>query len=130
MEADKSYVTMEQHICVVCTEAFDTDTVLLHQRLKPVFAPKTITGWGLCPVHQKMKDEGYIAIVGVKGSNLYGNPNPDEVDRTGDIIHIKAEAWDKVFNTTPPPPKGVCWMDEEGIAKLKTLKGPSDESQT
>ena len=49
---DKSHVSLEQHVCLVCGTAFDTGAILLDKRLRASMERHTATGWGLCPEHQ------------------------------------------------------------------------------
>ena len=60
---DKSHVSLEQHVCLVCGKAFDTGTILLDKRLRASMEHHTKTGWGLCPEHQKLADDGFVALV-------------------------------------------------------------------
>ncbi|WP_430522156.1 hypothetical protein [Pseudomonas aeruginosa] len=46
---DKSHVSLEQHVCLVCGTAFDTGAILLDKRLRASMERHTATGWGLCP---------------------------------------------------------------------------------
>ena len=62
---NKSYVTMEQHICIICGKEFDTGALLLDKRLRKQFDQHTTTGIGMCPEHKKLHEEGYIALVGI-----------------------------------------------------------------
>ena len=59
---DKSHVSLEQHVCLVCGKAFDTGTILLDKRLRASMEHHTKTGWGLCPEHQKLADDGFVAL--------------------------------------------------------------------
>jgi len=61
----KSYVSMERKKCGVCGKDYDSGSILLDRRLKESMERHTLTGWGMCEEHQKLKDAGYIAIVGV-----------------------------------------------------------------
>ena len=49
---DKSHVSLEQHVCLVCGAGFDTGTILLDKRLRASMERHTAIGWGLCPEHQ------------------------------------------------------------------------------
>lgn len=79
--SDKSYVTLEQHVCVVCAKPFDTNALLLHRRLAPVFERHTVTGWGLCPEHQKLKDDGFVALVEIDRAKSSGDSPEEVLDR-------------------------------------------------
>lgn len=57
---DKSHVSIEQHVCLVCGQAFDTGAVLLDRRLRASMAHHTTTGWDLCPVLHDL-DLGFLA---------------------------------------------------------------------
>src|SRR3546814_18826039 len=60
---DKSHVSLEQHACLVCGARFDTGAILLDKRLRASMERPTATGWGLCPEHQKLSDDGFVALV-------------------------------------------------------------------
>lgn len=60
---DKSHVSLEQHVCLVCGASFDTGAILLDKRLRASMERHTATGWGLCPEHQKLSDDGCVALV-------------------------------------------------------------------
>ncbi len=49
---DKSYVSLEQHVCLVCGHAYDTGNLLLDKRLRASMQRHTTTGMGLCPDDQ------------------------------------------------------------------------------
>jgi hypothetical protein len=87
----KSHVTMEQHKCAVCGKDYDTGALLLDTRLGKRFEMHTVTGWGLCPEHQKLYDDGYVALVGadLAKSKLLSNGNctPEGAWRTGECKH-------------------------------------------
>ncbi|HHW2678374.1 hypothetical protein [Pseudomonas aeruginosa] len=57
---DKSHVSLEQHVCLVCGTGFDTGAILLDKRLRASMERHTATGWGLCPEHQKLSDDGLL----------------------------------------------------------------------
>ena len=60
---DKSHVSLEQHVCLVCGTAFDTGAILLDKRLRASMERHTTTGWGLCAEHQKLADDDFVALV-------------------------------------------------------------------
>lgn len=128
---DKSYVTLEQHVCVVCGQKFDTGSLLLDQRLRKTFEHKTLTGWGHCPEHKKLHDEGYIALVEIdpdKSDKLpNGNISPSGAWRTGRLAHIRMRAFMRLFNIQVP--EGQLIFIEPGvIEKLEKLQHPADRA--
>ena len=107
----KSYVTLEQRKCLVCGQDYDTNALLLDRYLRASFEHKTVTGWGLCPEHQKLYDDGYVALVGAdesKSSKLpSGNIDPSLAYRTGEVAHLRFAAFDRIV-------KGMSGTDASG----------------
>lgn len=102
---DKSHVSLEQHLCLVCGVAFDTGNLLLDRRLRASLEWHTTTGWGLCAEHRQRFEEGYVALVECDPQRS-GSPAhqdrlpPDRVWRTGRLAHLKREVFAKVFNVS------------------------------
>lgn len=105
----KSYVSIEQAVCPVCGTVHDTGSILMDRRLKESMEHTTVTHWAMCPEHQKLKDEGYIALV---GCNNQDQPTLETADRTGHIAHIRSSVWEKVFNV-PVPAKGMAFVSKK-----------------
>lgn len=120
----KSYVSMEANVCIVCTEQFDTGAILLDRRLRESMEPKTTTGWGMCPHHEALKDDGFVALVACdeakSGLLDNGNVDPAEAWRTGVIAHLRKGAFAEVFNV-PVPDGMLVFCDEEVIAAIQAL---------
>lgn len=128
---DKSHVSLEQHVCLVCGSTFDTGSILLDRRLRPTMEHHTTTGWGLCPEHQRLSSEGFVALVecdplrsGLPSGE--GSMKPEEAYRTGRVAHLKRSAFAKVFNvpiTTVQP----CMFVELGvIERLQSMVAPAE----
>ena len=122
---DKSYVTMEQHICMVCGVPYDTGNLLLDRRFFKRFERHTVTGHGLCPEHEKLFNDGYLAIVAIdpeKSSiDANGTVKPGDAHRTGSIAHIKRDC-DFAREHFPTTPEQVLvYADEELIKLLQSL---------
>ena len=96
---DKSHVSLEQQLCLVCGTAFDTGNILLDRRLRASMKHHTTTGWGLCPKHQRLFSEGFVALVECDPQRS-GTPSgsglmkPDQAYRTGRLAHLKRDAVD------------------------------------
>jgi len=114
----KSYVTLEQHCCPVCVKTFDTDALLLDRRLRDTFESKTVTDWEFCEACEKLKRGGYIALV--EADPERGDNTPGGAYRTGNIAHIKSEAFGRVFDV-PVPEGGLCFMEPGVIEKLQEM---------
>ena len=46
---DKSYVSLKQRLCLVCSTFFDTRNLLLDKRLRASMKRRTTTGWACVP---------------------------------------------------------------------------------
>jgi hypothetical protein len=129
MMMDKSYVTLEQAMCPVCGKVEDTGDLLLDRRLLPTFDHHTVTGYKLCAEHQKLHDDGYVALVATdpkKSTVTYDKNNqpcltPENAWRTGEIAHVRRSAWASVFNL-PAPATPFIFCDSEVIAKLQAKR--------
>jgi hypothetical protein len=125
----KSYVSMEQKKCLVCCKDFGNGTILLDRRLREKFETYTLTGWDLCPEHQKLFNDGFIALVGVDKAKSKilsnGNLNPEDAYRTGEIAHLRFEAFDRIMNVSGKDPEGkrfpVLFCEPDVIRKLEKI---------
>lgn len=117
-ESGKDIVSLGMATCPVCGKRH-ADSVLIQTRdiTHPKLGRETATGWALCPEDQQKKDEGYVAMVVVTNQN---QPTLETADRTGEVIHIRESVWPNVFNC-PVPPKGLCFIDTEAAAKIKSM---------
>lgn len=120
---NKSHVGMGYDLCPVCMKETNP-TVLLDKMLRPILDRNNFTGFSMCDEHQKMKDDGYIACIEVKG-----NQQPrtlQEAERTGKVAHIAGPAWERVFNSVVPE-KGICFLQEGVIDILEKNVGTNEK---
>jgi hypothetical protein len=116
---EKSHVSLEQHACLVCGVTFDTGSVLLDRRLRASMQHHTTTGWGLCAEHQRLFDDGFVAMVECDPQRS-GSPSsadrlmPEQAYRTGRLAHLKREMFAAVFNT-PIAANLPCVFVEPGV---------------
>jgi hypothetical protein len=100
--SEKSFVSIEQHVCMVCGAAFDTGSILLNKRLRANMEQRTKTGWGLCPEHQKLFDDGFVALVECdpqrSGSPSSSHIKPEQAYRTGRLAHLRRTLFVQMFN--------------------------------
>lgn len=122
--SEKSHVGMGYSVCPVCGVEHDP-VVLLDKRLDQTLTRHEFAGWALCAEHQKMKDEGYIALVGCSNEPK----GLADACRTGDLIHIRASAWSNIFNS-PVPPKGLAFISQDAVTKLREMVEETTESAT
>ena len=108
----KSYVSMEQNVCLVCAKTFDTNAILINKHLRENMERYTVTGWGLCPEHQKLHEDGYVALVVIDPDRSPFPYKPKTVYRLGKVMHIKRSVWAKIFDTSAPEgPMAFCGDD-------------------
>lgn len=120
-DPDKSHVGMGHDLCPVCLKSTN-ETVLLDKRMRPTLDRYNFTGWSMCSEHQKMLDDGYVAIVETS------NPNPtlSNAVRTGQIAHIRKSVWPEIFNTSVPE-QMLCFAPKEVLEFLKTIPVAEDK---
>ena len=126
---DKLHVSLEQHVCLVCGTAFDTGAILLDKRLRASMERHTKTGWGLCPEHQKLADDGFVALVECdpqrSGSQAGGRMKPEQAYRTGRLAHLRRAVFAQVFNV-PIAAEQACVFVEPGVIdQLQSMTAPA-----
>ena len=124
--SEKSHVSMEQHVCVVCTKPYDTGAVLLDRELRQSLDRNTITGWGLCAEHRRLFDEGYIALVACDPTRS-GSPadgtclDPAKVYRTGEVAHLRRAVFSEIFRAPVDDSMPCVFVQPEVIEHLKAI---------
>ena len=125
---DKSHVSMEQHVCLVCGVAFDAGAILLDKRLRASMERHTTTGWGLCAEHQKLADDDFVALVECdpqRSGSPNGSVKPEQAYRTGRLAHLKRHVFSKMFNV-PIEANQPCVFVEPGvIEQLEAMVSPA-----
>ncbi|WP_269633247.1 ATPase [Pelomonas sp. BJYL3] len=128
--SDKSHVSMEQRVCLVCGQAFDTGAILLNKRLRASMERHTTTGWGLCAEHQKLADDGFVALVECdpqRSRSPGGRLKPEQAYRTGRLAHLKRHVFANVFNV-PIDAGQPCVFVEPGVIDQLQAMTPSASS--
>ena len=127
---DKSHVSMEQHVCLVCGLAFDTGAILLDKRLRASMERHTTTGWGLCAEHQKLADDGFVALVECDPQRS-GTPagaarmKPEQAYRTGRLAHVRRTVFAQVFNVSIEDKQACVFVEPGVIDQLQSLVVPA-----
>lgn len=127
--SEKSHVSMEQNVCVVCGKQFDTGAILLDKRMRATLERHTVTGMGMCPEHKAKADEGYVALIEcdpAKSEVRAGGKtaDPGKVWRTGNVVHLRREAWERIFDV-PVPEKMVSFVEPDVVAMLERMSKES-----
>jgi len=120
--SEKSFVSMETAICPVCAQQHQTGALLIDKRVRNSMERETLTGFAMCAEHQKLKDDGFIALVGIDPKLSTLEPNGSVTVRgayrTGNLAHMRASVWPTFFHM-PVPPHGMCFVEDEMIEQLK-----------
>lgn len=122
----KSHVSLEQRLCIVCGELFDTGHLLLDKRLRPSLSQHTTTGWGLCPEHQALFDEGFVALVEcdpARSSAATGATRirPEQAYRTGRLAHLRRDAFTRLFDVPIDEGQACVFVEPGVIARLAAM---------
>ncbi|MCD9008269.1 ATPase [Luteimonas sp. XNQY3] len=123
---DKSYVSLERHVCLVCGITFDTGNLLLDKRLRASMERHTTTGWGLCEEHRRLFDAGYVALVECDPQRSGLKPEagclkPEQAWRSGRLAHLKREAFADVFNVPVKDDQACVFVEPGVIAQLQSM---------
>jgi hypothetical protein len=110
----KSYVSVEQAMCPVCGTHHDTG-VLLDCRLRNTLERTTVTHVALCPEHQKLYDDGYIALV-----------EAEDAYRTGRVAHLKRRLYAEIFNVPLDDPNLPMVFVEPEVIDMLIAKQAQD----
>jgi len=127
--SDTSHVSLEQHVCLVCGKPFDTGTLLLDKRLRASMTRHTVTGWGLCPEHQKLSDDGFVALVECdpqrSGSQAGGHMKPEQAYRTGRLAHLRRSVFVEVFNVSIADTQAYVFVEPGVLDQLQAMVAPA-----
>ena len=121
----KSHVSLEQAQCPVCGAVFSTGAILLDKHLSQSLEMHTVTHFQLCPEHQTLWDDGFVAFIEIEPDS----PRTlTESLRTGRIMHMHQSIATQVFEGTFEKP--ICFV-EKGLIDLiesRVQKAPEPES--
>lgn len=122
---EKSYVGMEAKVCPICGVQHTYDCALfIDKRLKNSLEKETVTGFGLCEEHQKLYEDGYLALVGMdeekSTKEANGNYKPQGAYRTGSIVHVKRHVIKAMIDIEIAEDVPLIYVEEEVIDMFKT----------
>jgi hypothetical protein len=127
---DKSYVSIEQQVCLVCGQTFETGALLLDRRLRASMDRQTVTGWELCAEHRRLYEAGFVALIECDPARSGATPHtralqPGQAYRTGQWVHLRRETFARVFNVEMAPGQPCCFVEPGVIERLKAMVEPS-----
>ena len=121
---DNDFVAMGEHVCPVCgiKHTYNTE-ILIDKRLRKIPENKRVTGYGLCEEHDKLYQDGYIALIVIDESKSTFKNNGDasfeNAYRTGDIAHLKRDVFTDMFDTDIKDDQEIVFIDKEVFNLLK-----------
>lgn len=129
---DKSFVTFEQKKCKVCGIDYNTDTILMDKKMSDRFDMHTVTGWGVCPEHARMRSQGFVSLIEIdptksNKSGTKGLIKPEDAYRTGNIAYLQKDSFVEIFNVVLPLDM-ICFIDSEVTKLLKHMTGDNNDS--
>ena len=113
----KSYVSIAQNQCPVCSKIFATGEILLDKRIKNSLEKFTLTGFSLCEEHKVWVKEGYVILIEVSNQESE-QLKPEKARRTGKVNYLAKEAFPTIF---PAPEKGWSFCSIEVMGYLEGL---------
>lgn len=113
-----NYVAKGIATCPVCGQEH-TNSVLIKKRWsgKPLEDQKT--GYQMCPEHQKLFDDGYIALVEIDETK--SDQQNGVFWRTGNVIHLKRHIFDEIFDIDVSSEMPICHVDSEVMQILQEM---------
>ena len=120
---EKSHVSMEKKICIVCAKEYETNAILLDKRLRASLERYTVTGMGMCDADRKKSEDGYIALIAIdpEKSEPSGNRvHSDKAYRTGEICHIRDRAFNDIFDVEIPAGR-FLFIDQAVVDQLARI---------
>lgn len=126
---DKSYVTMEQHQCPICLSIFDTGAILMDKRLRDRFEMHTLTGHSPCAKCQEQLDQDFVALIETADTKKNGMV-PMDVPRSGNLVFMKREAFNRIFNVPPPDADKLpmVFIEPGVIEQLKAMQEEAEQT--
>lgn len=128
---EKSFVSLEQRVCLVCGVSFDTGALLLDKRLRHTLERHTATGWGLCAEHQKKFDEGFVALVECDPARTLASVGdvlkPEDAYRTGQVAHVRRALFQELFAVSVKPEVSFVYVELGIIAAIEKMVKPASD---
>ena len=126
--SEKSHVSLEAKVCIVCLTQFETGSIMMDKRLRNIFDKVTVVGLGLCEKCQAQADKGFIAMIEIDPSKS-GKPNhndhvdPNEAFRTGNSAWLRRTLAEQMFpsNLMPEADQPVVFV-EFGLIQMLEAK--------
>lgn len=121
-----NFVAMGKLICMVCGVVHSHNaSILIDRRLRDIDPDQTVTGYGLCKLDQQMFDDGFVALVvanSFKGDVEDNKLKPKDANRTGEIAHLKRDAFNDMFDIPIDENEPMVYVHPEVVVILQEMK--------
>lgn len=111
------FVVLEQAICPVCgCKHTHNMGILISKRLQPIKEEDRICSYTLCEEHQKLFDDGFVALIPVNNAptaDTNTTLNFNDADRIGGFIHLRKTVFNDIFNTEVSAEQELVFVDKE-----------------
>jgi hypothetical protein len=128
---EKSFVLLEQRVCLICGITFETGALLLDKRLRQSLQRNTTTGWGLCMEHKKLFDDGFVALVECdpeRSSASVGDVmKPEDGYRTGQVAHVRRALFHELFAVSITADVPFVYVEPGIIATIEKIVKPASD---
>lgn len=124
----KSHVSMEQNVCPICRETFDTGAILLDRRLRDSMERHTTTGASICPACITQSEDGWIALVGADGPTRNGKLKPQDAVYTAEYLWVKRYVADQLFDVSLDTHPFV-YLEPAAIERVKEIIAAHTEKE-
>jgi len=86
----------------------------------------------LCPEHEKLFAAGYVALIECDPERSHMRSGavrvmPEQAYRTGQIAHLKREAFGKAFNVPIAADQSCVFVEPGVIERLQTMVEPASD---
>lgn len=94
----ENHVLKEPKLCPVCGQPSQVG-IMVGAQLRERFEMRTPTEWGLCPPHETLHQDGFLALVEASKHAFLPNGNVEAAaaHRTGLICHLRREVAVELF---------------------------------
>lgn len=116
--SDKSHVTLEAKLCVVCGCQYQTGTILLDTKLRERFDHQTLNGFGLCDQHLAAAVQGMVAIIEVDESKSDKAEGHEGAWRTGTVVLVPRDQLKSMTTQEIPDNVPAMYASQKSFAVM------------
>lgn len=125
MDSENNFVAIEKFMCNICGVTHSHGGgVLINMKLKKI-PEDPIVGYSRCKEDDDKFKNDYVALVVINNDNIDGDEDERiklwDANRTGEIIHIKYDVFNKIFNRDIPSTLDMAFIDVDTANAIKNI---------